>query len=305
MPPQLQWLVSGSAACFYDAARLAEGDMPVLAGAAECLRGPLAELRHFEAAHGHGGRDFFDHLVPIAATIESNRALAESVLSKIAGRGRSDSEVTLLAGLIGDCERAYFAAFPKLMDELALRGGPLRELWEAHGPGLLAAVGRATDPHLIVEAATVALVQPFAGGGGRSYPANNLVVIEAVLANPIPDLPETVRLAWLLSTLNADLPEYAEALEPGTPPAQIAATVGLAVLPAVLDAAASLDLVHPSEELLLRAVDAWQTPAAGNPKLAQLLGQWWMFAKQARAPWKVALAAMQKMLLGKGAAGRG
>ena len=68
----------------------------------------------------------------------------------------------------------------------------------------MAAIGRLTERELVVERADVILVHPVLGGGGWAYPPYNAVCFEAVLANPIAELPEVVRLGWLLAQLNLD-----------------------------------------------------------------------------------------------------
>jgi len=183
------------------------------------------------------------------------------------GAGSAEPHAAAVGGLISSLEAACDLAFPKLGDELELRSRPLRELWEAHGPGLLAAIGRSTDKRLLVDEATVLLVQPFAaGGGGAAYAATNTVALEAVLANPHPRLPETVRLAWLVSQLSADLPDFVEALPPGTAEAVMA----WGMLPAALDAAADLEVVRPGADLPALAAEAWELPTPQRPPEAAL-----------------------------------
>jgi hypothetical protein len=114
-----------------------------------------------------------------------------------------------------------------------------------------------------------------------------------VLANPHPKLPETVRLAWLLSTLNADLPEFVELLAPGT-----AETVmQLAMLPAVLEAAADVEQVRADGDLLATAAEAWRAPRPAGDRTTEIVGKWWSFSRQARAPWNVALTALERLLV--------
>jgi hypothetical protein len=225
-------------------------------------------------------------------TIDANRELALSALTKVVGRGRGGPHVERLAGLLTGVEQAYFRAFPQLADELDLRSRPLRELWEAHGPGLLAAVGRLTDKRLIPDEATAAVVQPFAGGGGAAYAPCNTLTIEAVLANSLPRLPETLRLAWLAAQLNADLPDFVELLPPGTSEQ----TVALAMLPAVLDAAADLELVRPADELLPEAVDGWEAPLPAGGQTIAVVGNWWRTHRASPAPFNVALTALERLL---------
>jgi hypothetical protein len=290
---RLNWIACGSASCCYAVARLARGDKPVAAEIVAALGEPTADLRRFLAERHVAAEPFFANLVPASVTIVANRELAQTTLTKTVGRGRADALVELTAGLLTACEQAYFRAFPQLLDELELRSRPLRELWEASGPGLLVGVGRRTDPRLLLDEATVAVVQPFAGGGGGSYAPYNSVAIEAVLANPHPQLPETVRLAWLLSTLNADLPEFVELLSPGT----ALPVMQLAMLPAVLEAAADVEQVRPGDGLLAAAAEAWGAPRPAGDQTFEVVEKWWAFSRLNRAPWNVALTALEHLLL--------
>ncbi|HND55903.1 MAG TPA: hypothetical protein PLV92_25980 [Pirellulaceae bacterium] len=91
--------------------------------------------------------------------------------------------------------------------DLRLRIGPLREQWEARGPGLLRQVvlralkqgwrerkdGSSDEPQRVI------IVAPVNGGGGWACPARDVVVFEGLLANPWRQLPEISRLAWLLA----------------------------------------------------------------------------------------------------------
>ena len=97
-----------------------------------------------------------------------------------------------------------------MAEELELRTGPLRLQWEARGPGMLRTIGELTEPELIVPSADVILVYPALGGGGDAQLPNNTVRIEAVLANQVTELPETVRLGWMLAQLHLDVPMYGE-----------------------------------------------------------------------------------------------
>ena len=107
---------------------------------------------------------------------------------------------------------AFETTRPRAAEELPLRIDPLRSQWEARGPGLLAAMRRLSADDLLVPAASLMLVQPVLGGGGLAHPSSNGVTFEGLLANPLPQLPEVLRLGWLLGQLNFDLPAYEELL---------------------------------------------------------------------------------------------
>ena len=189
---------------------------------------------------------------------------------------------------------------PQVVEDLALRAGPIREQWEARGPGLLHGVGRLTDAGLVAEQAEVVLVQPVLGGGGRACALYNLVLLEAVLTNPIQSLPEVVRLGWLVAQLNLELPEFQGELRRDR-----ALMLGsLAMVPIVLAAAEDVELSRCDEATVAVALEAWRGTAGRRGRAAgpggkrirrralQLVGHFRKFA----AEWPVALAALDRML---------
>ncbi len=91
----------------------------------------------------------------------------------------------------------YATAIPDFAEQTRLRLGPLVQQWEAYGPGLIrhcleaAGLPQGTPPEL-----EITPVLPMFGGGGLLLSEGAL--IEAVLANSNPLLPEVLRLAWLV-----------------------------------------------------------------------------------------------------------
>lgn len=291
MSLRIAWRAGASASCFYAVERLAAGKVPATDAVRRALAEPTAALLAYFRQCGLPPEPVFRQLAARSASIEGNRELARTVLAKVAGHEAAESRAPLLAGLISDAELAYLRAFPDLLDELELRSRPLREQWEAYGPGLLHAVGKRTDRRLLVDEATVVVVQPYAGGGGAAYPEVNVAAIEAVLANPNPRLPEVVRLAWLLGTLGADLPDFVELLDGERATTVVAA----ALLPAVLDAAAELELVRPDDDLTAAAAAAWELQLP-NASAAAKLGPWLAFSREQQAPWGIALKGLERLL---------
>ena len=122
--------------------------------------------------------------------------------------------------------------------------------------------------------------------------AYNSARIEAVLANPVAELPEVVRLGWLIAQLQLDLPRYSEAIHPD----RLAKVAGLAMLPAALTAAEGVELVRDARALFEQAILAWQLapPADTNP--GALVSEWWQTYQETKPPWNVALAALDQLL---------
>ncbi|MEX2121378.1 MAG: hypothetical protein WD847_17425 [Pirellulales bacterium] len=153
-------------------------------------------------------------------------------------------------------------------------------------------MGRRTEPGLIAERADVVLVHPATGGGGAAYAAYNLVIFEGMPATPMAELPEVVRLGWLLSVLNSDLPKFSENISRQ----RLHRVALLAMVPAVLDAAQEVELIAPGERPLARALEAWHLDRAGPVDLATLLGDWWETYCESHPRWRVALEALDRLV---------
>ena len=138
--------------------------------------------------------------------------------------------------------------------EMMLRVRPLREHWEARGPGMLTHVQKSCSWLALPAQVNVRLVAAKDGGG--TIVSANSIEFQAVLFNPLPQLPEVVRLAWLWSCLSVDQ-------EPSQQ---------LAVIPPILDAAEHVELARSDATTVQQAVVHWlglaEFPAS------QLL-DWW------------------------------
>ena len=212
-----------------------------LAGEVEGLAGDLAVV-------GLATGLFFEHAMPLAVRFDAPRAWADVLVTKALGPRQGDDAIAgRLARRLVTLEAAFGRANPQALEELELRSEPLREQWAARGPGLMTTLARLTADEAIVAEADVILVQPALGGGGGAHPKYNSVSIEAVLANPMSELPEVVRLGWLLAQLNLDLPKYEEVL----PRDRLLEVGPLAMVPAVLAASQEVELARLDEPTLV------------------------------------------------------
>jgi hypothetical protein len=264
------------------------GDALADAGLASALAEPAVLLQEeIESAQLPSER-FWRNLLGVSAGTENNRELAKVALVKTVGRGAAKETIEQrIAAAITAVEAAFQGYLPKLAEELPLRIGPLREQWEARGPGFVRQMGLLTDEALLVEQAEVVVIHPALGGGGEAWLPGNQVRIEGVLANPHPHLPEVVRLGWLASQLNFDLP----ALSDNVNAERLPRLAKLAMLPAALAAGSAVELCQDSPDLLAAALNDWRL-AAG----AAVLTQWWETYRDSHPPFAVALAALDKML---------
>jgi hypothetical protein len=190
-----------------------------------------------------------------------------------------------------EVDSAQRVALPNLAHELPLRERPLREQWEARAPGLLFQLVQLTEEDVLLERCDVLLVHPALGGGGEAHLAGNSVRFEAVLANPVAELPEIVRLAWLIAQLKLDLPAYSEAINTDRLPH----LAKYAMLPAVLAAAEAVELARFTPQTMRQAIIAWRLPEPLGVDSAALAGEWWQTYQESRPPFRIALAALDQM----------
>lgn len=289
----LRWKASFSASCLHATTCLFE-DMPcsnreltsAIQPASEALAGALQ-------ACGLDAHKTLPLFTGLAADYDNNRQLVEITVARLQGAGAlSAAAISRLAGHIADLEAAVLRIRPALADELAVRGRPLREQWEARGPGFLRQVALLTNDPFVAPAAEVVLVHPQVGGHGRAHLRLNRVTFEAVLANGQPEYPEALRLGWLLVQLNMDSPLYSD-LIPGT---RLPGIASLATVPLVLRAAEQVEWAALSETSLDEVLAHWYLPTYLPNRAARRLLDWWHAYEAGETRWPVAVAALDHML---------
>lgn len=294
----LHWTAGFRASCLHAAAALAHGQVLADARLAEAIAVPAQELRQAIQAAGLPRDPLWRQLLGLSAIVDSLRDLAERAVARCCGVAVAERAASMLVPPLAAIESAVRSVYPNLLAELTLREGPLREQWEARGPGLLRNITRWTDPRLMPSEAKVVLVHPALGGGGTAHLAYNLVHIEAVLTNPVPDLPEVLRLGWLLAQLNLDLPAFSEQVHG----ARLATIAELAMLPATLQAAEEVELATNGPESIDLALQAWNvlTPPEVDP--VEVIWRWWSTYLETRPRWDIAFTALDRMLRSDSAA---
>lgn len=292
MATLVHWRTTPLVSGLHAAEALSRGISLVEPRLAESLLAPAQQLAgEIRAAHLPEGR-FWSHLLPLSATVSGKRQLVEMAVAKTIGRGpRFEVVVTNLAASVAAIEGALLTAIPDLGDELALRERPLREQWDARGSGMLLAIGQLTEASLLPAECQVHLVLPAIGGDGQAHLAYNSARIEGVLANPHAELPEVVRLAWLLAQLQLDLPAFSESIHAG----RLSHVAGYAMLPVVLLAAEQVELARFTPELISQAIDAWHLTVPSDSDTAAMVCQWWETYLQTRPPFRVALEALDQL----------
>lgn len=290
---QFRWKASFSASCLHAAASMHEG-LPIAdSGIAQVLQPHVEALVEELNASGFA-ESALHELTGLAADYENNRQLVEVAGTRMLGAGTlAEDSAARLAGCIAGLESAWLREQPQLVDELAVRGRPLREQWEARGPGLMHTVKKLAGGDFVASAGEVVLVSPIVGGHGRAHLASNRVTFEAVLTNPNPQLSEVVRLGWLLAQLHVDVPRFSESV----PRQRLPGLARLATLPLILTAAEVVELATLDEAMLRHALDVWHLANIREDTAEKLL-EWWHALQTSETRWPVALAALDQMMSG-------
>jgi hypothetical protein len=295
---RLTWIPNASASAFHAAEAICLYDSTLIDPRVD------AAIREFalglgswiNSVAGPDPRRFWISLIGNAAMIASNSELATAVVRKSNVSLSEDTAITQLGGFLDDIEAAYNSLFPKFNEQLLLRAKPLQEQWLGFGQGLIAHLGRMTQKSLIAEEARVILLQPARGGAGVAHLDNNMARIEAVLTNPLVELPEIVRLTWLLSQLQLDLPMHCDPL--GNHAAQRLAP--LMMLAPTLAAAEVVELSKCDESIAELAIEHWHIPVPRDKDIqgtvVPLIMDWWETYLQTRPNWTTAMQAFAKML---------
>jgi hypothetical protein len=287
MSPEARWIASVTASALHAAECLLGGTVPADVKLAAAIASEAQALGSELSAAGWDAATFFAQAIPLSARCDTPRQLAEGVLTRLWGPHHGQS-TDVLTRRLTTLTAALCTAMPDIVDELELRSGPLRDQWEARGPGLLITLRQFTEPDVVVDSADVLLVQPLLGGAGRGYPTYNTVTLEAVLVNPVAALPEVVRLGWLWAQLNLDLPKYQDHVGRDR-----LATIGpLALVPPALAAAQEVELARCDAGTVALALDTWRTEVVAP----ELLLEWWTTYEATSPSWGVALGALDRML---------
>ncbi|MEX0793120.1 MAG: hypothetical protein WD045_08290 [Pirellulaceae bacterium] len=293
MNPTLRWVPSPLASCLHTAELVSRQALAPTAGNYESF---TQEVHNWlaEVDRGVDSRaNFWRHLLPLAAQPKSRRELIDVVLRKTGANGPNrEQTIERILAPLGAMEAAYGEIHPTLETELPNRVLPIQQQWEARGPGLWFALKRQVPEEILVESADVVLVHPECGGGGRPQLLYNSVRLEGVLYHPHPELPEPVRLAWLLAQLELDRPAISETVNRD----RLEMIAGLALLPPILEAAYQAELVAPPEESMPAALRLWNLLPAGSSLDAETLAAWWRAKDTRDTPWHIALAALDRMI---------
>lgn len=275
----------------------------------EAIAEPMTQLTERLAADEVNLEAFWrcllTHVAANHPTVDDRDACRAALATAGVGELTLDAVTSAVHSRIAEIRLAFQERFPKLAQQLSLRGRPLREQWEAYGPGLLRFVGKQTHEAFLPKSVTALLLSPYRGGDGDCDTASGTLWIEAVLTNPVPEIPEVLRLSWLVSRIGLERactshPVPADQDRSG-PTGAIRQTdvIGLALIPIVLQSAVELELLAPLEaapDRIATAVAAWSGHA--EPSVVEILHDWWQQTRQLRPAFPVSLKALDRMLPG-------
>ena len=288
----LRWLTSVPVSCFHAAAALLRKQPLADPLLCDTVAAPAERLQAALLEEGIPPEIFWLHVIPLAAEIGNARELAEVTLIKTVGRAEASRRVSQFCHLLAELKDAFAVALPRLGEEWTKGIEPLRQHWDYLGAGLLGRIVQWTEPGILVDSATVIPVYPALRGGGAAHLPYNLVHIECQPTESVAELPEVVRLGWLLSQLNLDLPRYSE----GVAPSRLATVAALAMIPITLAAAAEVELARCDADAMALALQSWLAPANQAEAWTDTLTQWWDTYSAVRPAWATALQAFDRLV---------
>jgi hypothetical protein len=267
------------------------------------IEAPMAELSSRLAAAEIDFGLFWQRLIRDAASGESDLdACSAALISAGCSPLSVDSTASAIASQLADIRLVHQERFPKLAEQISLRGRPLREQWDGYGAGLLKRISKLTHPSFVPKSVTCLLLAPYRGGEGGQDSSALRIWIEAVLTNPFPEVPEVLRLVWLISQVG-----LIEGLSSGTEdsqgdpwvsPPHLPRVAALATMPLTLEAASYLELIPTSPQslpsLFEKTAHAWRISVDG-PTL-EILESWWRQFQDLQTPPAVTLKALDRML---------
>ena len=267
---QIRWSVDSDLSCMHANYVVAAGAHCTDPKTEQALSKPVTEINQRLLGQSLDIAEFWNQLQ--LETLSGNKRAVELAL---ANSGCSELQLESIASAIqkrlSDTRQLFKKRFPRLDEQLELRGRPLRQMWDTCGPGLLAKIASLiweTSPpeQWWPKKVDGVLVQPVRGGDGGIEPNANRFWIEAMLTDANPDVPEVLRVAFLVTQLALESHLREKSSERSSLPWTIA------LVPIVLAAGKHLDVIRSSELPIHEAVDAWRVC---DPTTADTLAAWW------------------------------
>ena len=295
----IRWTTQPRLSVVHAAYVVATGGRCVDAKLESALVTPVTDINHRLLSASIDVGRFWRRLVCEVAGDRTDSARADARATDIALMSAGMSELQLeqtsaaITRQLRECRVAFAQRYPKLDEQLQLRSRPLKERWDAFGPGLLRSIARRiwdASPPTDWWPPTVSgmLLQPVRGGGGGFDSDSSRFWIEAMLTDADPAVPEVLRVAYLVTRMAIESHTREKSSEhPHTLPWSFAA------VPLVLSAAADLELVPAKPLPINAALDQWHI---GDQQTAAIVQDWWQQLAGTPTAMPVALKALDRML---------
>ncbi len=288
----LHWRPSAGLTCYHAAQALWHQRPIADAELAGLLRAPADKLYAALREERVPPMAFWGHLVALAADWENPRQLAERVLIKCIGQTETPIRIRRFQTCFEDLRQACGKFVAAAGDSLTRAAETARQRWSMQGPDLLAGIRQRIEDDILADEARVLVVLPVCGGGGSAFLPYNCVTFEAVAADPVPALPEALRLAWLLAQLHLDVPRISE----NVPRERLPAVASLAMIPVALAAAEHLQVARADEATIRLALQSWVPAGERVDSLTATLVQWWDVYRAMKPAFGSALQALDRLL---------
>ena len=288
----LHWKIDSESSCFYAIDCLLSGSGHVSPDVRAAIEPAAQAIHEFANVNAMSLPLLLTHFVPQAAQSDQTRRMAGVLLAKAAGGRVADHQTSYFSQLLQDVQESFRKACATSAEQLADNSRALREDWGQYDQAFVEHVSESTEREVLVDRAEVLLVHPVCGGSGRAYLVYNQIAIEAVENDRTQQLPEVLRLMWLLAQLNADLPMYQGEIHRD----RLTAIVELAMIPVVLEVGSKLSLIDGGDLPIQLAVTEWSGNPSDTTAIADAVGSWWQTYQSQRPRWEVALAALDRLV---------
>lgn len=188
-------------------------------------------------------------------------------------------------------ESEFRSLLPQADSQMSFRLGPLTQQWDGYGAALTAHLKRLIALTLPRGNMEVLAVYPLVNGDGYVSLSEKKAVIEAVFVNPNPELPEVIRVAWLVAQIISSSDK-----RNGPVSKRRNDINALALLPPVLAIGEVVELTRCDESTLQLAIDQFSPARPEFPDLSKTLLHWWETYLQTKPEWSIALMALERAL---------
>ncbi|WP_146579439.1 hypothetical protein [Neorhodopirellula pilleata] len=267
--------------------------------------------------------DFWDHLIDEVVSCGNDPALTAQLCEVALLRAghshlQSDQTAAAIFRSLETCRLAFQADSPRLAEQLRLRYAPLKQAYEAYGPGMLRSIGNqiwngSPPKDWWPGKATVHAAAPIMTGAAGRSTGQTSVWIEAVLTDVSPEVPEWLRLVHQLTEMAVETHTRTHASHLGEDPAKSSSSSAselpwsLGIVPLILHQAADRGFINGSPMPLGTALRLWQTsdecstkPRGHVNELGAVLDKWWVGVGSQAKAFPIALKQLSEMLVTAG-----